>query len=190
MSSKGPQYGVERVQWPYLSGEGFLAGLPVACITLNRSAKGEQLSGDALVQAVKDALPPIEMQRPRWLAILGGDGVADNDLLVRLRTRLQMLTYFETSGLAPMCDSREKGGRLAMYDHVCVRARLPLARVRCELFHSVVACGGDNKQLKEFSVQLDKLAFNGPRFVQHRAGARGLLDEVCHSSWRFTQAVR
>lgn len=191
MMIKPRLYGVDSIQWPYMGGEGFIAGLPVLCIRFDSSGKGGKFTSDQLVAQVLAELPEERLLRPRWIAMINGDGIADNDLLVQLRIKVGLLTYFETKGTASMCDSSELGGRLAMYDHVCVRVELPLKRWYTDLWHSVVVSGGDYSKLGALSFMLDKFAFNGPRFVSKPKGSlpSDLISKLCHSSWRVTQPV-
>jgi hypothetical protein len=185
-------YPVDPIQWPYFHPVGVLAGMPVILIRFNPSSR-VRYTADEIVRSISDVIPEEQTSRPRWVMMLGGDGIADNDLFVMMRARLNLLVYYETSGEAPMCDT---GGseRLALYDHVCLRTAKagPFA---CEFIHSVIS---ENPRLREsferLSVMLDRLPFNGPRFLladaEFTPRARRLAESCAHSQWRVIPAGR
>lgn len=192
MSQRARSYGVKAISWPYLGGDGFLAGYPVVALTMALKPRaGQAYTADQIVRMLEAELPGTS--RPRWLAILGGDGVADNDLLTCLRSRLQVLVYFETSGLRSMHDSAAAGGRIALYDHVCVRFKVPgPPLIRAQFFHSVVADPGDDEAsgLRELSIYLDSLAYNGPRYLSSPGPAsQKRIAALQRSTWRLTRPV-
>lgn len=176
-------YPVDQFTHPWFGGVGFLCGLPVVRIDL--SPGGKQVSCEQLVQDIKAIRKEQGAYAPRWAAITGVTRYADNDLLLAIRVHCAMQVCIETSGNESMCD---RHGRLPMWDHVSVRVSLPMEGLKCERFDSVIVHpNGSRENMDAFSAYLDKLAFNGPRFVT----GKGDISAVsrCGRAWRATRPI-
>lgn len=179
-------YPVSRIEYPYLGGVGFLSGLPVVLVELQEGAP--RTSIDNVVRAVHRKRVGLRERAPKWVAIQGDTRLADNDLALMLRTHVQCPVCIETDGRAPMCDPARSGGRLAMWDHVAVRVKLPVPRIVTERFHSIVVnspCGLSD--LVAFDLFLDKNGYNGPRYLD----GPGSPSAACAvgKDWRVTASL-
>lgn len=184
MKFPGGSYAASGRVW--LGGVGVLSGVPVWRVEF--SSSGPVVPFPAMVKEFERALPP-GMARPRWASLCSASvEQAGNEFLLALRSRLGLLVHVETSGLSPMVDPASLGGRLPLWDHVCLRPSLPVGPIRCELFHSVVidAPGPLFPGFEAFSAFLDKHAFSGPRFVVNRGPAHVALVRSFAAAWRLT----
>ncbi len=180
-------YNVCRIVSPWMSGVGAVSGLPMTLVRLGpggRSLDPHRMAEE--IEAVRRRAKSY-ISLPRYVALMGDHGYIDNDLLILLKSRLRVLGYTETDGRKPMCDET---GRLPMWDHVAVRPKLPCAELRCELFHSVTTRGpfeiGD---LAAFSAYLDKLGYNGPRYVEGRSDDKREAVAAMGWNWRLTNVL-
>lgn len=182
-SDPRPTYPVSRYRVPWISGDGFLAGLPVFLIEMDSASPKVPL--DDLVSVVAKDRRKRGDRAPRWVAIIGDTQHADNELLVSLRALTRSLVCIETAGESSMCDYT---GRLPLWDHVIVRAKPSLPKLSVEVFHSVViAVKEDDQDLTPISAHLDKLAYNGPRFISGPASKKAVVK--FGRDWRMTMPV-
>lgn len=180
-------YHVCRIVSPWMSGVGAVSGLPMTLVRLGPG--GRALDPNALsdeVEVVRRRATGY-LSLPRYVAVIGEQGYIDNDLLVLLKSRLRVLGYTETDGKKPMADET---GRLPMWDHVAVRPRLPCEELRCELFHSVAIRGPFSlDHLAAFSAYLDKLGYNGPRYVEGQSDDKRDAVAAMGWNWRLTRVL-
>jgi len=155
-------YHIESATYPWLGGIGFLAGVPAARLVLRARPSGRTRPRDldGVAAAVRRAT---KNQPVQWLALGGDESAPDNDLLLRFRL-LGMAVHIETRGARSMCDHT---GRLPIWEHVCLRPVLPIAKVYAELFHSVAISGAATYgEARDFSAYLDKFySYNGRRYI-------------------------
>lgn len=196
-------YPVSRTEYPWMGGSGFLSGLPVVLLELQEGAPLTPL--DAIIESLARRQRSLGARAPRWLAVLGDTRYADNDLAVRVRVHVgTLLTLVETDGTRPMWDQRS--GRLPMWDHVALRARLPLPGgvVRTERYHSVVVeTPVEDGMVEALHHALARDRFEGPRYVcgrgaptaaaragrDWRATAPLVRDEAADGAWIFGGAA-
>ena len=156
------QYPVREIRGPWMDGGGAMSGMPAIVVELGGTRYRSLYQIEEDVKAVQDRMGT---SSPAWAAVIGDERYADNNLYLQLKVGRSLKCYTETDGTSPMCPD----GRLPMWDHVALRARLPLPswKLHTQLFHSVVALlPATPAHLETFSGILDRLAFNGQRFVE------------------------
>jgi hypothetical protein len=177
-------YHVRRMVCPWMAGTGFIAGLPVFMMDIGQG--GDKVSSDDIVSWICKYRAKHHKFSPRWLAVIGDDDARDNELLLFARVRGQLLTYVETDGTRSICDHDD---RLPMWEHVAIRATLPLPEIKTEIFHSVsVRAGFTLEDLVKFSDQLDRLAYNGVRYIEGGAENVSIVARM-GKNWRLTRPL-
>lgn len=151
--------------------DGFLAGVRVYLATLHRvpSPSTRPMKATDIANELARHCPPTSHERPRWIAFIGDPAVADQEIVVATRFILSTLSYGESTGSAAYA-TQVPDGRLPMLDHLAVRINAyPADPLKVELFHSVVAKPDAGlKGFARLSDYLDRLPFNGPRFISSK----------------------
>lgn len=178
-------YDVERVTYPSFDIAGALAGVPVIEVVMG--SKGKKLTQHDIAQKIDriDA-SALNSSPARWVAITGETRRADIDLMLAIRVLQTKRVYIEVDGTHSLCNA---DGRMAMWDHVCLRPRkLPITEIKCELFHSVMVDATIGPALS-LSRRLDAMAYNGDRFaLSSDAGVELVMHDP--RSWRLTAPTK
>ena len=178
-------YDVARVVYPSFNVAGALIGVPVIEVVMG--PKGRRLTQHDIARKI-DCIDgtALNSSPARWVAITGVTKGADLDLMLAIRVLQTKRVYIEVDGTHSLCND---DGRMAMWDHVCLRPRkLPIEEIKCELFHSVMvdATLGPVQQL---SRRLDAMAYNGDRFaLSSPEGIETVMRDPHH--WRLTAPVK
>ena len=131
-------YDVKSIDYPWFNGIGFLQGRPSIRINIGKSEKSRRLTAHQIAAKISSIAPMRKEQSPRWVAIIGETSQADNTLKLVLGSTIGKLTYIESHGARSMCDST---GRLPIWDHVCLRTKVPADPEKIQIFHSVIVEG-------------------------------------------------
>lgn len=183
-------YPIADLCWPWYGGVGAFAGVP--CVRLALGPSRRRMTGHDLIDSVRGMLPLAAANRPRWFYVTDAPLARfDNELLLLIRTLLAMRTAIETDGREPMAADQP---RLPIYDHVVVRAPMPLAVIRTQLFHSVVLDGTPTAAaIRATDETLAAHGYRGPRYIV--AADPAPLSSVAAvtaagGDWRMTQPLR
>lgn len=178
-------YDVASITYPWLGGEGFMCGRAAIKLRLGKTSKSRNTSAHAIAQKIHSIAPMNSKNTPRWVAIIGDVNQADNHLRLVLGSTIDKLVYIE-HGPSSMCDP---SGILPIWDHVCLRTKLPANPEKIQIFHSVIVEGGATPgQIEEFNLKLEKIGYNGERYIQDNKRARSLLRKQARE-WRLTAPV-
>jgi len=179
-------YDVKAINPAWFGGEGFIAGKPVIRIHLGTDGPCRKYTAHQIAQQVGSIAPMRKSQSSQWVAITGQTAQADNMLLLVLRHTINKLAYIETQGVSSMNDA---DGTLPIWDHVCLRTELPADPTKIPMFHSVIVEGNpDEDQIADFELQLEKIAYNGDRYLPNRLKSRVLAKRFARN-WRVTESV-
>lgn len=179
-------YDVQAITYPWFGGDGFLYGKPVIRLNLRKTKQSRKLNAHAIAQRIHSASNMDTAGAARWVAITGDTEQADNTLKLVLGSTIGKLTYIESHGAKSMCDST---GHLPIWDHVCLRVKMPDDPTKIQFFHSVVVCGKPSiEDVSRFNLILDKMMYNGERYVQHNAHGRVIAKNFA-DTYRLTQPI-
>lgn len=178
-------YDVASISYPWFGGEGFMSGRAAIKLRLGATKKSRRVDAHAIAQKINSIAPMSRDTAPRWVAIMGDVKQANNHLRLVLGSTINKLIYIE-HGASSMCD---ESGVLPIWDHVCLRTKLPTEPEKIQIFHSVIVEGDATPgQVADFNFKLMKIGYNGDRFLQDNKRNRDILRKQSRD-WRLTAPV-
>lgn len=160
-------YYVRRIVSPWMGGVGDLSGVPLVLVELAKPngelvPLGQEMTPQDIARAV--TLQLTVEQAPAWCLVRGDDAAVDNDLLTHLRVVSSLRVAVEVSGLVPL--GVVQGDRTPMFDHVCLRMRLPMKVIAAQIFHSIVVSRATPMRLEAVDADLVKRGFEGRKWIE------------------------
>jgi hypothetical protein len=180
-------YHVRKLASPYTGAVGALAGACVHLLDLagQPGAGTVPMVSEEIYYDFKALQPREPVAKPRWVYLPGDPSAVAGELLLWVRVRLECLLHVVTDGTAitDLCTNQMPvlDHAAVRIDHVCPKA------ITTQIYHSVIAGYKlPEHEVHKLNVLLDRLAYNGPRYLEMPIGgclARERLLRTLGRAW-------